>query len=128
MNQYLLDTNYILRYLLNDIPKQADIAENYFQKAKDGRISIAVSLFASIECIFILTKVYGFEKNKIVKELSSFAKLPYLDIEKRELIIKSLSLYQKTNLGFVDILFLLEAITNNKKLLTFDKKLSKMDL
>lgn len=125
MKQYLIDTNYILRYLLNDNPKQADIVEIYLLKAKNNQLSITLPLFAFIECVFILIKLYKFEKKKVVEKLMNFAKLPYLEIEKRELIIEALSLFNKTTLGFVDIVFFLEAKMNGKQLLTFDNKLAR---
>lgn len=124
MKKYIIDTNYLLRYLLNDNPKQADIVENYLLKAKNTEISITVPLLAFVECVFILIRVYKFEKNKVTEELINLAKLPYLDIERRDFIIEALSIFKNTTLGFIDILFFLEAKTNSKQLLTFDKKLA----
>lgn len=128
MTSYLVDTNYILRYLLNDIPSQADTVEMYFRKAKSEEIQITVPLLVFVEADFNLSQLYHFKKAKIkiVDIIYSLVKLPYLDIEKYDLLLKSLLFYAKNNISFVDALFLTEAKNTGKELLTFDKKLKQL--
>lgn len=127
MQQYLIDTNYVLRYLLDDIPRQAQLVENYFKRAKNQEISITVPCLVFVELDFALTKYYQFKKHTIIEYLNNILRLSYLDIEKRGILIKALKLYSSKNISFVDALFYTQAVVENKELLTFDKKLLELN-
>ena len=126
MSEYLLDTNYILRFLLNDIPSQVKIIKDKFLLAKEGKINITVPYIVFLELDFALSKIYQFSKDKIVDKLLSIIASPYLDIEKRNILLQALSFFSKTNISFVDSVLLVEARQTGKQLLTFDKKLKKL--
>lgn len=126
MKAYCVDTNFVLRYLLYDIKKQADTAENYFRKAKEKAISVYIPLVVFVELVFALKKFYKFTKTEIVRKLGNLAEFQYLEVEKREVLIKSLFRYKDLNISFVDLLIYFEAVLSGKKLLTFDKKLKKL--
>lgn len=126
MKEYFVDTNFILRYLLNDIPSQVDIIQSYFLKAKKGEIKIAVPFLVFVELDFALSRWYKFDKWKIIDTLFELTKLPYLNIEKYSVLLESLLLYSKNSVSFVDALFLTEAKQSGKQLLTFDKRLKKI--
>ena len=78
MKQYLIDSNYILRYLLNDIPSQADTVERYFRQAKSGSVLISVPILAFVECVYILLNLYKLSKLEVVEMLMKFVNIPYL--------------------------------------------------
>lgn len=126
MKKYLLDTNYLLSYLLNDIIDQAEIVEKYFKQAKAEVISITVPLLVFVELDYALAKFYRLEKSHVADKMLLIAKMPYLDIEKREVILTALSLYMDSNFDLIDLLFYSEAKLEGKELLTFDKKLKKL--
>lgn len=126
MKQYLIDSNYILRYLLNDIPSQADTVERYFRQAKSGSIVVSVSILAFVECAYILLNLYKLSKLEVVEMLMKFVNIPYLEIEQRNLIMKAFLLYKDISVSFVDALFFIEAHESGRELLTFDKKLKNL--
>lgn len=126
MKQYLIDSNYLLRYLLNDIPSQADTVERYFRQAKSGSIVVSVSILAFVECAYILLNLYKLSKLEVVEMLMKFVNIPYLEIEQRNLIMKAFLLYKDISVSFVDALFFIEAHESGRELLTFDKKLKNL--
>ncbi len=126
MKHFLLDSNCILRYLLNDIPKQADIVEGYLKQCKKGNVTLYVPVLAFVESVFIMFKLYKLEKKDIVDRLSDFANIPFLEIENKMSLLSAFKLYSNYNVSFVDSLFLTEAKQTGKQLLTFDKKLKKL--
>lgn len=123
MQQYLIDTNWILRYLLNDIPVQAQIVEDYFQKAKLGEITITVPMLVFVELDYALSKLYKFRKTNIIEKIGYILEQTYLEIENKLLIQEALKLYSRKNISFVDAIFCSQARLEGKKLLTFDKRL-----
>ena len=54
----ILDTNMVLRYLLNDVQEMADEAERRIQA---GNASVTIEVIA--EAVYVLRNVYGI-KNK----------------------------------------------------------------
>lgn len=126
MMSYLIDTNCILRYILNDIPKQADLIEKHFLQAKEGKITILVPLLIIGELIYALTKFYKFNKKKVIENIDSILHLEYLDIEERDLLQEALELYSPKNISFVDAIFCAQARLEGRKLLTFDERLKKL--
>lgn len=124
MNAYLIDTNVLLRYLLGDIATQTITARKYFQQANDKTITIAIPLLVFVETFFALTKLYHLPPTDVSETLLNIAQISYLDIENRDVLVKACAFYGKTTASFVDLLLLFEARSNNKTLLTFDKKLA----
>lgn len=128
MKQYLVDTNIILRYLLNDIPKQATLVEKYFIAAKEHTITLFIPIIVFMELDFALTKFYSVSKIKTIEYLFSVAKLGYVDVQNRDVVLRALSLYKNSVVSFVDTLLVAESVYQDKELLTFDRKLKRLAL
>jgi predicted nucleic-acid-binding protein len=125
MNSYLCDTNFILRFLLKDVETQAKLVHSYFQKAKNGEIHLSIPHLVFVESDFALTEFYHFKKSTIIDILYSLVRLPYIDIEKKSILLAALHMYLQKNISLIDALFMSEAQETGKTLLTFDKKLKK---
>lgn len=126
MKSYLIDTNFILRFLLKDPPQQSKTVREYFNKAKIGKISIRVSIIVFVELNFALMKFYRISKSEIIDKLALIAQIPYLDIEMREIVLRALNIYSKYSIEFVDSIFLAQSELTGKELLTFDQKLKSL--
>ena len=113
-----LDTNYILRYLLNDDEKMASIAEEVIlYKA----VHISNEVWA--EVVYVLEGVYGLKKEEISKVLRSLLKFENINVIDKYTLSKALELFTLKKLDFVDCLLCAYASTD--EVLTFDKKLNK---
>lgn len=126
MKEFLVDTNCVLRYLLKDIPSQSQQIRDYFVMAKEEKIKLFIPLLVFIELDFALINLYQFTKNEVVQRLVSLLNFPFLTIEKRDILLKSLILYNQVSLELVDIVLFFEAKLSGRELLTFDKKLKKL--
>lgn len=126
MKQFLIDTNIILRFFLQDNLKLANQAEAYFQKAKAGKISLFCPQIVIFELVFVLEKVYQFEKGKVIAKLKSFLLTAYIEIETREILLKAMGVYQKKNIDFVDIFLFVLAKEKSLEILSFDRDFRKL--
>ena len=116
-----LDANCLLRWLLDDIPEQAEMVTVLV----DSGESVAVADAALIETIFVLEKIKKISRETIEKAiLAVFGKNSI--ICNRELFIEVLPIYTgHPKLSFVDCyLEVLARKTGTVPLLTFDKKLA----
>ncbi|MBC7707933.1 PIN domain-containing protein [Polaromonas sp.] len=115
-----LDTNIVLRYLLNDIPEQS-------LKSKlliTGSESYVTDVIA-VEIIFVLERVVTMERADIVTLFKSFLSLPNL-VYNDYFLDQVIDLYgAKKKLSIVDCYAATEAKVYGNSLITFDKELVK---
>lgn len=121
----IVDTNAILRFILNDVPSQKEQTKKIFLKAKDKKIEIVVPQIVVFELQFTLEKYYKFAKNVVVEKLKSIVSTSYIEVQDRRSFLAAINFYEDSNLSFVDCF--LKALSKNigSNLFTFDKKLTR---
>lgn len=128
MTSYIIDANLILRFLLNDIPVQADITEAYFRQAKKGSISLTVPTVVLNEVVYVLVKVYKLARSQVVEKLLAILDMDYLDIEERNILKETLKLYASPSISFIDGYLFVKSHVTGKTLLTFDRRLKRLKI
>ena len=126
MTKYLADTNFFLRFILQDNQKQARIAEKRLTEAKEGKISIFFPDEVILEMEFVMRSFYRIDKDDIVKTLQSLLKMSYLEIENKVLWSKTLQVYEKRNISLIDIFLHHKARQMQAEVLSFDKDFKKL--
>jgi predicted nucleic-acid-binding protein len=115
-----LDTNVVLRYLLNDIPEQTELAKSVIADS-----SCYVTDVVTTEVVFVLERVIGMDRVDIVKLVKTFLSLPNV-VYNDYFLDQAISLYgNKKSLSFVDCYAAIESKVYNNYLMTFDKELIK---
>jgi predicted nucleic-acid-binding protein len=119
-NTNSLDTNCLLRWLLRDIPSQAQAVAD---ELKDGTHHVAD--LALSEFVFVLEKSYGYPRDLVVANLATIIAHPNIQCN-RELLKHALPAYEKyPALSFTDCCLAVYAKLNDAApLLTFDRKLA----
>lgn len=123
---YFLDTNVILRFLLNDHRILSKKAKAQFQKAKDNKIILFTTNLVLAELIWVLKSVYQKKLNQIyssIEELIAYKNFHTID---KKLTQQALRLSIQKNISFIDACNFLEAKKRNIKLITFDQKLARL--
>ena len=119
----IIDTNFILRYLLADNQEQYQIAKTFFQNVKSGKIRAYLEQAVIMEVIFVLSSYYKVPRDRIVNVLNNFLRYKGLVINEKEIIIKALEIYITTKLHIVDSLLAAKSIVSNLNIMTFDNEL-----
>lgn len=117
-----LDTNVVLRLLLNDIPDQHIAAKKLLDQT-DTRLDVADTVI--IELIFALNRYYGLSRLQIAEAVEGFMKLKEINCN-RSLFEKAIPIYiDHPGLSFEDCCLSTYAELNEAEpLWTFDKKLA----
>ena len=126
MDKWVLDTNGFLRFLLNDIPKQAEEVNKLLVKAKARKIEIYVPQIIIFEIEFALDKYYKFPKAEIIDKLGVLFATPYLKIQDVNVFQETLEVFSNNNVDFVDCFILSTAKSKKASFFTFDKNLQKL--
>lgn len=113
-----LDTNVILRFLLNDVPSQTARAKILF-----SRPAIYISDVVLSEVTFVLEKAIKFDRAYVVLLLRTLTALPHLTYNSH-VLPEVMTLFEtRKSLSFVDCYAAVEAKVFGVKLYTFDRKL-----
>ena len=111
----ILDANAILRYILDDIPEQA----NKVQEALEHGAQTKTEFIA--ECVYVLSGVYKFKRVEISYALTTF--LDETQTENHSIIKAGLNYYANTKLDFPDCMMMSYVLDAGCSCITFDKKL-----
>lgn len=119
-----IDTNIIVRYLVNDIKNQADEVEKLFEMAEASKIDLILSPVIVAETTFVLETYYHQTVENISREMMSILTQPWLIVEHEKAIIGLWEWYRKGQ-HFVDSYLLALEKYEGIGLVSFDKKLNK---
>ena len=113
-----IDTNYIIRYLLDDNEEMATIAEEVIMYK-----NVYISNEVLAEVVYVLEDVYDYSREKISSVLLELIEFDNIETSDKSIVLNAFKLYAKKNLDSVDCL--LCAYAKIDEVLTFDKKLMK---
>lgn len=115
----MLDTNMILRYLLNDNPDMAERAEQYLES---GEATVTTEVIA--EAVYVLRGVYDLDRETIAETLKRF--LALVNCRDGDVLCVALDTYAAQGLDFVDCVLFAYHRVRHAVIATFDKKLLKL--
>ena len=103
-----IDTNIILRYLVNEYPKKTQACYALFKKTREQKIILTTSEAVIAETVFILAskKHYDLTPEEIKNRLSPLLTIQGLQVDYRRTLIKALELYGLYKFDFEDCLSL----------------------
>ncbi len=113
-----IDTNYIIRYLMNDNVEMANIAEEVLTSQ-----NVYISNEVLAEVVYVLISVYEISKEEVSDMLILLLSSNNIATLDEQLVNQALVIFKEKNLDFVDCL--LCANSSNNTIKTFDKKLLK---
>ena len=124
-NTTVLDTNVILRYLLNDHPKYFQISSAFMQTIKDGDAIAYVPESVLAECVYVLLKVYKVPKSKTCDVLTQVLRYQGISKENNAVLLDSLSLFSEHNVDIVNAIVHATAQHYKWVILSLDRDLQK---
>ena len=116
----VLDTNAVLRFLLQDDAEKAICVRNTLERE--------TCLFPTevlAEAVYVLAKNYKIERMLIQQKLFDFLRNKNVEIPNQAVVETALRRFGKTKFDFVDCLMIGYAHIEGHQILTFDEKLKK---
>lgn len=121
-----VDTNYFLRFLLNDINKQHLEAKQLFLEASEGKVKLFTSTIVFFEIYWVLSSYYEKNKQEMVDSLQKILDLNFIVLKEKQILSNCLNRFKKTNLDLEDCYNIAYAKVRVAKVFkTFDVKLEK---
>lgn len=122
-----LDTNVLVRYILQDDPTQSAAATTFIESACTVVSPGFVCHIVLVEVVWVLEQGYGYDKESILTVLKQISATAELALETPHLVRQTIQTFANGNAGFADCL--LSAINRHngcEDTVTFDKKAAKL--
>jgi predicted nucleic-acid-binding protein len=119
-----LDTNVIVRFLVNDDRRQGARAKRVLAHAESSGEPLLVTDLGLLELIWVLTRTYAFEREEALAALELLAGMPALCFEDHELVTELIARGRESAADLPDLLIGLRAAALGcDETLTFEKRL-----
>ncbi len=124
---FALDTNILVRYIVQDDTEQSAIANNIIDGLNSDN-SAFIACVVLCELNWVLKSGYKISKEQAIDILEKIITIPVFNIEHFDCCLKALKSYKNGQADFSDYLILEIAKLNGyKRVLTFDKNALKSD-
>jgi len=123
-----LDTNVLVRYLVQDDEAQLSAAKRLTRKCVNEGRTLFVPVTVALELEWVLRSNFGYAKDEVMGVLSSLFSAAELSFESERALEVALQLYRNSAADFADCLHIaLVGEAGEQPLWTFDKGASKVD-
>ena len=121
-----LDTNVLIRFLVQDDVNQAD---KLFSKAEQNKEVLFVPLLVVLEVIWVLQSAYSVTREDIILAINNLLQMQVLEFESQSVVRNFICCANQYSYDLSDILIAQSAVVANRATaLTFDKKASRFEL
>ncbi len=118
-----IDTNIIIRYLTQDDPIQANLANKLIEEELNQSNPGFITLISLIEISWVLKRCYSQTKDQIINVIAQLLETRQLLIENQECAYLALKKFSSGNADYADSLItVLSEQAGCNKIVTFDKK------
>ena len=121
----LVDTNLIVRYLVQDHERHAKAAVKLFDACDRGDVVIVVLPAVLAESVFVLESFYEHPRGDIASALGRLISSPGVEISGTAIHLDALDRYRRTKIHFVDCLIAATAAAENTPVASFDQDFRK---
>ncbi|MDX8379879.1 MAG: type II toxin-antitoxin system VapC family toxin [Gallionella sp.] len=118
-----LDTNVLVRFLVNDDEKQARMVCDLLRQAETERALLFVPSLVMLELIWVLESVYDISRENILGAIHNLLMMPVLSFDKHAALQSFMQAAKNRKEGLADLFIACAAIDSGcSTVLTFDKK------
>ncbi len=121
----LVDTNLIVRYLVEDHEKHVHAATKLIAACQRGEIALVLLPTVAAECVFVLESYYKRSRAEVARVLSGFIASPGIELAEKSVHLDALERYHSSKLHFVDCVIAATAAHDDIPVATFDRDFRK---
>lgn len=120
-NRRLVDTNLIIRHLVQDEPRHAKVAGRLFDACDRGELKLVVLPAVVAESVFVLESFYKHARADIARVIATLITSPGVEVADLAIHLDALERYGKSKLHFVDCTIAAAAAAYGLSVATFDR-------
>ena len=116
----LIDTNIILRYILND---HTELSKKSIKILENKNVCIKIEIIA--EVVYILEKLYKIPRKEIVSALQVLFSYKNIEVIEKDVVLFALEIYKSKKIDLIDTILISYNKIRNFEILSFDKDILK---
>ncbi len=122
-----LDTNVLVRYLVDDDAEQAEAARALLAELTTERPGF-ICREVTVELVWVLQRAYGFSRDRIATVLEKLVATEELQVESVDDVARAALRYRRGDAGFSDLMIVAAAERSGARpLYTFDRKAAQLE-
>ena len=122
-----LDTNVLVRYLVDDDAEQAEAARALLAELTTERPGF-ICREVTVELVWVLQRAYGFSRDRIATVLEKLVATEELEVESVDDVARAALRYRRGDAGFSDLMIVAAAERSGAcPLYTFDRKAAQLE-
>ncbi len=125
MKELLLDTNVLVRFLVQDHPKQSAAATMLFEKAERREVLLHLDALVVAEAVYVLIGRYGRTRSEVVNVLLTLIQNAGIETMEEEIVISALQRFAAFNVDFPDAWLAARGAKLHRPVASFDRNLDK---
>jgi len=122
MSKNLIDTNIIIRFLVNGDPEKVLNIEKLLQNKNNKNILLDTIV---AETIWVLSSYYSLPKSSIIEKINALIHVDTIECN-AFLLNRALSIWEEYNISYIDAYLSAIAELGNMTLYSYDQKLQKL--
>jgi len=124
-----LDTNVLIRFLVNDDPRQAKAVYRIFKQSESDAEVFYVSALVLLETVWVLESVYESTRQEIIETIDELLLMPILKFEAQPAVRNFINSARENKTDLSDLLIAHHAkYSGCASVMTFDKRAAKYEL
>lgn len=120
MSRNLIDTNLIIRFLVNDDTKKVSKIEILLRDKNNKNILLDTVV---AEIVWVLTSYYSLSKKDVLEKIRALIHVDTVECN-QFLLSRTFMIWEQYNISYIDAYLVAVAELGNMQLYTYDKKLS----
>jgi predicted nucleic-acid-binding protein len=97
-----VDTNILVRYVVNDDPNQAAVVENFWVECESNQEAIFIPVLVLCELMWVLSRLYKQTKPQLIDVLEKLFAVGFFRFEQESTVRQSLEDYRRGKATFPD--------------------------
>jgi len=125
MKKLLLDANVLVRFLVQDDPKQSAAATALFEKSERREVALILDGLVVAEVVYVLMGPYGRTRTEVVNVLLAIIQNAGVETMDKEVVTDALRRFAAINLDFSDAWMAARAAQLGHAVASFDRDFDK---
>jgi predicted nucleic-acid-binding protein len=125
VKEYLLDANVLVRFLVQDDPKQSAAATALFEKAERREAALHLDALVVAEAVYVLIGRYGRSRTEVVNVLLAIIRNAGIETTEADVVTDALRRFAAFNVDFSDAWLASRGAQLRRPMASFDRDLDK---
>jgi len=120
MSRLWVDANIVLRFITKEPENMAERAARLMAQAEAGEVSLYIAPLVLAEIVWVLRSFYQYDMAEIAAVLMPLVTASGIEVEDRELAIRSLESSRDQHVDYIDAYLAHQAAASGERVCTFD--------